>query len=304
MDAGIRGAPIDAAPLPAWARAHLSDEQLGLDPGLQWISLIWQTVGLGPTATSVAQRLYIGTVGKSAKKAWPSIRTLGQQLEVRSQTTVVRALGRLGSTGWILKEQRGPGRGEPGRGRAGCGYRLAWPPRDVLTPATGPERCAQRTKRGGLCTRRAGYGTTTPGAGPCWRHGGQRAHQPGPESSAPQPTPPLLHLLEHSGRRPLVDNGHTQPPLLGVMLQPPPQNAPTIGGRMLQPLQSNAPVVGAEFIRSAIGGVQYPINPTSPSRQAAVEGAGRLLRAGDNGLTLEQARLHPHRDTYREDRPS
>lgn len=287
-DRGI-AVPIDATPLPAWARAHLTEEQLTLDAGLQWITLIWQSVGLGATATSVAQRLYIGTIGKRQKKAWPSVRTIGAQLEVRSQTTVVRALVRLTSQGWTLKEERGPGRGEPGRGRAGCGYRLAWPAHDVLTPSAGPERCAQRTSRGGLCTRRAGYGTTTPGSGPCWRHGGTRARPPA-EAPLLQPTPPNLQLLELPRRHKPVDKSHTQPPLLQVMLQPLQTNAPTVGSTMLQPLASNGPATGAEYVRSAIGGVQYLSDDTSPMRQAEVEGARDALRPGDDSLTIEQAR--------------
>lgn len=286
-----RGTPIDDAPLPSWARAHLSEEQLTVDPGLQWVSLLWQAVGLGAAATSVAQRLYIGTIGKRQKKAWPSVRLLSQQLEIQSQSTIVKALARLARAGWIIKEKRGPGRGAPGPGRAGTGYRLAWPARDVLTPLAGPQRCAQRTVRGGLCTRRAGYGTTTPGEGPCWRHGGERVPQPESSAELELQTPPMLQLLEHSGPRRPVDNRHSQPPLLTVMLQPLPQNAPTIGDGMLQPLTPNAPATGAEYVKSAIGGVRYPSNPTSPSRRAGVEGtAGGPASLGNDGLTLERAR--------------
>jgi hypothetical protein len=158
-----RGRPIDTTPLPGWARPYFTPDQLGLDRGLLWVLLVYKARTLGDSATNVAQRYYVHSIGKSKKVAWPSLRSLMGDLEL-SINTVRSALAKLEGDGWLMKAP-GPAKSQ--------GYALAWPEQDCLAPtAEGPARCGQPTKTGGWCTRRAGRGTSTPGEGPCVEHGG------------------------------------------------------------------------------------------------------------------------------------
>lgn len=317
-DHGSKGAPIDRAPVPTWVKAHLNERQLGLSVGLQWTTLLWQAIGLSAKAKNVAQCLFIATVGDEQKKTWPSIKTLCARTSIRSETSVVEALEELADEGWILKEKKGYSR-EPAPerpGRAGMGYRLAWPAADCLTPSAGKVRCAQRIK-GGLCTTTAGKGTTHPGTGPCWRHGGDRVNKadaeqatdapetPQPvehsESSHPvpqeSPAPRTLQLLEQSPARRPVDNGHSQPPLLQVMLQPLPENTPTVDDGTLQRLPSNTPAVGVEYVREYASGVRQESDEGFRGQRAGVEDtpprAPGVTTDSDSdsseGLTVERA---------------
>lgn len=314
-DHGSKGAPIDNAPVPIWVKAHLNERQLGLSVGLQWTTLLWQAVGLSSNEKNIAQCLFVSTVGDEQKKTWPSIETLVIRTSIRSETSVVKALEGLANAGWILKEKKGysrePAAERPGRG--GMGYRLAWPHRDCLTPVADKMRCAQRIT-GGLCTTTAGKGTTHPGEGPCWRHGGDRinkAQQPGDAPEIPQPVehsasshpvpedepaPRTLQLLEQSPGHKPVDNGVSQPPLLQVMLQPLPQNTPTVDPGTLQPLPRNTPAVGVEYVREYASGVRQQSDEGFGGQRAGVEdapprapGVQTDSDSDSGGLTVERA---------------
>lgn len=309
------GISIDQGPRPAWVADHLSVAQLGLDSGLQWITLLEKARGLGTSAKLIAHTLYRSTIGSKLKKSMLTVRTLCERADIGSQTTVVSALARLVRDGWVRREVRDLSSRRLARerpGQAGVGYRLAWPERDCLAPADGPLRCAQPTSKGGLCTVRAGKGTLHPGTGACWRHGGQRANQPA--QTAPEPSsassPPsadrpvgqaeehsatsrTLQLVEHSRRVAPVDNGHVQHPLLTSvdpgMLQPLQPNAPTVTDGMLQRLQPNAPAVGAEDDMKTTYEVDHEETRGSRALGAELEGAPAAPRTTDGRFESETA---------------
>ena len=301
------GVPIDRDPRPAWVADHLTPAQLNIDVGLQWITLLEMAKGMGTTAKAAAACIYRSTVGRSVKKSILSIRGLCDRTDTGSQTTMVKAIKRLITDGWLLREERGPGRRLAAErpGQAGVGYRMAWPVRDCLTPSEdGPQRCGHLTDRGGMCTSRAGKGTTHRGRGPCWRHGGDRANtatdDPAPPAQTPpEPAaeddsdPPMLHLVEHSSASKPVDNQGHQPPLLQVvasgMLQRLVTNAPTVNGGMLQPLSTNAPAVGVEDATSSLSEFT-----TEETRGVACDGAeveGTPRRASDGRFESDSARV-------------
>lgn len=265
------GVAIDLAERPpAWLADHLSAAQLGLEPGLLWFTALEMAPGYTTSVKAVAAAVWRKTVGKKLKKAWPTVRQLMQLASIGSPNTVVAALARLCSDGWLLREVRAATsrRLAPARpGQAGVGYRLAWPDEDCIGAPLdgGPERCGQPTTKGGLCTTRAGKGTTHRGTGPCWRHGGDRANkEAGPpsatvdtdqaaEARSPQPAPeppaegedrPTLQLLQRPTNASPVDNPAIQLPLLqpvpNGMLQRLQLNASTVEAGMLQPLRTNA----------------------------------------------------------------
>jgi hypothetical protein len=80
-----------------------------------------------------------------------------------SENRVEAAVEDLEKQGWILVHRRR---------RKSNVYTLAWPQEDCMTPVDSVERYAAPTSKGMLCTERAGYGTITPGSGPCWSHCG------------------------------------------------------------------------------------------------------------------------------------
>ncbi|MFS1304503.1 hypothetical protein [Streptosporangium longisporum] len=151
---------IDEAALPAWARPYVTPAQRALDRGLLWILLVYLWRGRHPSRTSVAQRLYVHTVGRDRKEWDPTLRELAADLDL-SERTVEPALAELEADGWIIVT----------RLHRRNIYQLSWPPRDVLAP---PEpkvpRCGAPTAKGGRCTKAAGRGTDTPGVGPCQQH--------------------------------------------------------------------------------------------------------------------------------------
>jgi len=184
-----RGVPIrEATPPPDWVRPHLSPAQLDLNPGLLWMLLIYQWRGRHPSRTSVAQRLYVYTLGRKKKEWDPTFAELAADLDL-SERTVEPALAELEADGWIVVT----------RLHRRNIYQLAWPVRDVLAPPT-PEvpLCGAPTSKGGRCTKRAGRGTETPGVGPCKQH----REEPGPE--------PLPLKLPPAGPQPLQSDQPAQ----------------------------------------------------------------------------------------------
>lgn len=162
---------IDDVPMPAWAEPYFTPAELALPAALRWMLLLFQRTGWEPSRKSVAQRIYIATAFKKKdqdKKSWHSEGTMARHLDM-SRQTVNAATQQLAAEGWVVKVPR------PGRASE---FWPSWPPVDCLTPNDGPERCAAPTKAKTLCTRRAGWGTATPGIGPCVRHGGPLPVQP------------------------------------------------------------------------------------------------------------------------------
>ncbi len=168
-----RGVPINQSGLPAWARPCFSPAQLNLEVGLLWVNLIFKWKGRDPSRYSLAQRLYIHTVGRDRKEWETSIRQLADDLEL-SENTVIAATDDLEGDGWLLVSRQH---------RNVNFYRLAWPVRDVLAPPKVKEvpLCGVLTSKGRRCAKRAGRGTQTPGVGPCKQHLpplDAEAHQP------------------------------------------------------------------------------------------------------------------------------
>lgn len=272
-----KGTPIADRGIPLWARLYLSPGQQGsLSRGLQWILLLYQQAGLDQSRINAAQRLYIACGDKS--ECWHNIRTLAAETHM-SQTTLIACLEELAELGWIVMTA--------GRGSKRSHYQLAWPLEDCLT-SIDKAMCAQPTKKDGLCTTTAGKGTTHPGEGPCWRHGGIRANKghasagepsvlqrleqqrPAPldepaadEQSQPQPleqgpvdkaakAAKARHLVLQPMKHRPVDKPRGragyQPPLLQRLEM----HAPTVDDRLLQPLENLAPTVGAEYVRESV----------------------------------------------------
>jgi len=142
-----RGHPIDTRPLPDWAQPYFTPDQLGLDRGLLWILLVYKARTLGDSATNLAQRYYVHSVGKTVKKAWPSIRVLAADLEL-STNTVMTAQRKLEADGWLIKEE-GPG------GRNAYVLALTASPQGQAVRC-----CAARSRRTGACA------LAGPGGGP------------------------------------------------------------------------------------------------------------------------------------------
>ncbi|MGI5286604.1 helix-turn-helix domain-containing protein [Nonomuraea polychroma] len=255
--------PVDDAPAPAWAAAYLSPGQLGIDRGLQWILLVYSRRGWDPSRVNVAQRLYVHTVGRQRKHCNPSIASLAEDCGI-SETTAAAAVEDLEAEGWLVVVRR---RRHPNV------YRLAWPG-DDRHPGDRQQvpRCGAPTKKGGVCTRRAGRGTTTPGVGPCVLHGGTPAGPrvlSGPVEDSVEPQP--LGSNEAVGP---VDNPPTEQ-----------SSTPTAGefdpnhwSVEPQPLERWTPTIGVEYVVS-----------TSTSTKGVHE--SRVLAVGD--LEDRNARATP-----------
>lgn len=292
-DDSPQGTPIDERSLPPWARPYLSPGQQTLDRGMQWMLMVYKQTGMR-SRKDVAQRLYFTTIGKEEKESRYGIRALAADLDV-SQQTVVDALAEYEELGWIVKQAR--------KGTQTSRILLAWPAQDPLARVDGPEQCAQPTTKGGLCTKRAGKGTTTPGTGPCFQHGGTRANpehtaepvapqplehneagaSPIPEpqmAAAPQPleqkpveipgeiAPPRLFALQPLERK-AVDKPGKATPYQPVLLQPLQTSAPTVADLVLQPLRPSAPTVGAKYVKSAIEECDRGVIGVSPRSTSA-----------------------------------
>lgn len=262
MSAQGRGVAIDRAEPPGWARAHLRPEQFKLNPGLLWILLIYQCRGLSPSRYSVAQRLYIHTLGKELKRANPSIRSLMTDLEC-SENTVIESIKDLEERGFLLVERHGNGRNT---------YTLAWPVTDTTSSTKEPPAlCGAPTKKGGTCTRRAGRGTETPGVGPCIEHGGKprKKRDATPESaSAPEadgegsddPSEPQRLRYEKGSDaspipQPLKDgeDGHTSTTEAAYLNH---------CGAIPQPLRRDTSTVEDEYVVSTSGSTSGSKNPS------------------------------------------
>jgi len=229
-----RGHPIDTTPLPDWAQPYFTPDQLGLDRGLLWILLVYKARTLGDSATNLAQRYYVHSVGKTVKKAWPSIRVLAADLEL-STNTVMTAQRKLEADGWLIKEE-GPG----GRNA----YVLAWPGIDCLAPGTGgPLLCGAVKANGSLCTRRAGWGTRHRGEGKCKLHD--------PELSQPLRQPEGESVEQVS-----------QPLRTGVSV---------VEAPVSQPLRQGVATVETEYVRECVTGVHQESDEGFSLSRAEVE---------------------------------
>ncbi|WP_344888403.1 hypothetical protein [Streptosporangium longisporum] len=225
---------IDEADLPAWARSRFSTAQLQLNKGLLWVLLIYMSTTLEASRVSVAQRLHVHTIGKDRKEAKPSLEALARDLNLSPQTVSV-SVQDLEDQGWVLVRRVSTHYNV---------YRLAWPLEDVLrADRQDVDRCGRPTKKGEICARRAGWGTDTPGAGPCKLHPIQ-----------PQP----LELKE----------GVEDPNELQPLESTESDSTPTVGnfnsnhwGIQLQPLEHSTPTVGVEYVGSAL---QSSLLSTSP----------------------------------------
>ncbi|WP_326829706.1 helix-turn-helix domain-containing protein [Streptosporangium sp. NBC_01810] len=224
MNEEERGVAIDEADLPAWARSRFSAAQLQLHKGLQWVLLIYMSTSLEASRLSVAQRLYVHTIGKERKEAKPSLESLARDLNISPQTAVV-SIQDLEEQGWVVVKRVSTHFNI---------YRLAWPLENVLAADKEVDKCGRLTKKGEVCTRRAGWGTDTPGVGPCKLHPIQ-----------PQP----LELKEDP-----EDPNELQP-----LESTESDSTPTVGNfnsnhwsNELQPLEQLTPTVGVEYEGSAL----------------------------------------------------
>ena len=229
---GVRdahGVPIDDADPPDWVHAHVTPDQLRLNRGLLWILVIYRCRGLDPSRYSVAQRLYIHTLGRDQKRANPSIRSLVSDLEL-SENTVTESIRDLEERGFLLVRRRGNARNT---------YILAWPLSDTTSPAEQVPLCGAPTAKGGICTRRAGRGTTTPGVGPCVQHGGT------PRNPPPAPAPPQTVQHHPATPQPLRNPQH---PHTSTIEEP---HTSTVAASAPQPLRPDTSAAEAEYVRGA-----------------------------------------------------
>lgn len=269
---------IDEAEPPDWVKAHVSHDQLKLNRGLLWVLLIYRCHGLDQSRYSVAQRLYIHTIGKDYKRCNPSIRSLMTDLEC-SENTAIEAVKDLEERGFLIVRRHGNGRNL---------YILAWPVEDTTSPA-GREQaalCGAHTKKDGTCTRKAGWGTTTPGVGPCKKHGG--------EPRNPDPTPQPLRYDDSQETlfipQPLRDepDAHTSTIEASYLNH---------CGATPQPLRCDTSTIEVEYVRSALGSTSKSSKPrvlavgepplrnaresrTAPPAQPVTSIAARSLVAG------------------------
>lgn len=269
----IRGKPIDGSPLPDWARPYLSPDQLSLDRGLLWVLLIYKARNLGSSATSVAQRLYVHTLGKAHKKAWPSQPALAGDLELKSENTVRAALVALEKRGWLIK-------GEVSGGR--ISYTLAWPPFDCLapTPTESPVLCAVPTDTG-LCRRRAGWGTQHRGTGRCKLHDDTEAPQPLRGSDGSKDATPPQPLREESA---LLDSAPPQP------LRPDPS---TVEGVPPQPLSQAPSTVEDKYVSECVTGVGEMSNEGCPPSRAEVEVPPVEFESDEDRDVVDEGEVRP-----------
>ncbi|MEU4234393.1 hypothetical protein AB0F17_59810 [Nonomuraea sp. NPDC026600] len=195
---------VDDTPMPAWAGDYLTAKQQNLSPVMRWVTLAYQRIGWEPSHVTVVQRLCLSVMLKAKGQPlldWRSEGQLAQDLKL-SRNTVGTVLKDLECEGWISQRVRAGGSGRKERWPT-------WPPIDCLTPADGPELCAAPTKAGMLCIRRAGWGTPTPGAGPCKLHraDGHDAQDEQHEQGGAQP----LSSSADPGTCPMVEQGPAQP---------------------------------------------------------------------------------------------
>ncbi|MFB4273061.1 helix-turn-helix domain-containing protein [Nonomuraea sp. GTA35] len=256
---------MDDGPAPAWAADYLSRAQLGIDRGLQWILLLYSRRGWDASRVNVAQRLYVHTIGRERKHCNPSFASLADDCGL-SETTAAAAVEDLESEGWLVVVRR---RRHPNV------YRLAWPGDDRHPGDRAPvSMCGRPTKKGGVCTRRAGRGTDTPGTGPCALHGGVPAASGAlPEGEQLDVEPQPLGFNE--GDEP-VDNPPTEQsstPTAGTL-------NPNRWSVEPQPLERWTPTVGVEYV-------------VSTSRGTRGVQKSRVLAVGDPDARTERATPAP-----------
>ncbi|MGW0587435.1 hypothetical protein [Streptosporangium sp. NPDC002607] len=251
MNEEERGVAIDEADLPAWARSRFSAAQLQLHKGLQWMLLIYMSTSLEASRLSVAQRLYIHTIGKERKEAKPSLESLARDLNISPQTALV-ATQDLEEQGWVLVKRVSTHFNI---------YRLAWPLENVLaSDKKKVDRCGRLTKKGEICTRRAGWGTDTPDVGPCKLHPIQ-----------PQPLELKEDTEDPNEPQPLGSTESDSTPTVGNFNPNHWSNEP-------QPLEQLTPTVGVEYEGSAL---QSSLLSTSTPVLAVGELTVRTARALD-----------------------
>lgn len=195
MAHNVEALRVDDYDMPSWAEAHLKAAQLELGSRTRWVLLI-DSAPLRPTTKHVALRLHVYMLGADENVAWPSVVELARCTGL-SDTTVRSAIGELEEAGWLAVHRT--------LGFHANRYYLAWPAVDVTGRRALPDRCAAPTDDGGAaCSRRAGWGTATPGTGPCSLHGGEPRRRPNPSTA--------------DGSNPSTVDGFTAPS--GVTLHP------------------------------------------------------------------------------------
>ncbi|MEV5710099.1 hypothetical protein [Actinoallomurus sp. NPDC052274] len=175
-----RGTPIDESAMPAWAKPYFSEDQRKrLDASLLWILLITNSTSLEPSRLHLAHRLhvYMLTLPRGARMEWaPSVVSLAASTNL-SEKTIETAIKDLAEQGWLRVTKR--------RRRTSI-YRLAWPVKDCLLSDDEPTPCGALTTKGAFCTRPAGWGTGTPGEGPCKYHRPDDEEAGAPDTDDPQ----------------------------------------------------------------------------------------------------------------------
>ncbi|MBO4273761.1 hypothetical protein [Microbispora triticiradicis] len=270
---------IDKQPIPEWVKFYFTESQLTLPPSLLWVLLLYQRTGWEPSHVNVAQRLYVATSFKRKgedKKDWHSEGSIARDLNL-SRKTVGSAVKDLVAEGWMVKVPR-----------PGWSSELwpAWPLEDCLTPVDGPELCAMRKKGGTLCTRRAGWGTDTPGDGPCKYHREAGPAQPLRTSEKAETVPRepgTCATIAHPDAQPLrtaLRNGCARVPKDEFLREISSSSSPYVGEVEV------ADVVPARYDD---GDIHRETNPT-PLAEVRHEWAIRHVLERPLSLTTEQAR--------------
>jgi hypothetical protein len=245
-----QGTPIGESAMPAWARPYLSEGQRELgNRALQWVLMFDHTKYLDSSARDLCRRLHIATLGNDDKVVLASQATLARWTGWSEETVRIQ-LAKLDEDGWINFT--------PGAGTRRTRIKLTWPTVDPIAQLRDtPDKCMAKNKKTdeGVCKRNAGWGTTTPGIGPCKLHGGtpKNAAKKPPtaqrlgDSTAPPPWP-MPQLLGDSP----VDNHHHPVDDSGPTPQPLGFNPPTVGVGTPQPLGFNPPAVGGPYVREYV----------------------------------------------------
>lgn len=156
---------VRQATRPRWATDYLTDQQRQLSPLLVWITLIRKAASLDRDAKPFASELYIclHTLPKNRTLEWsPGFDLLRLHTGIGSDN-LTKAWRKLAEAGWLHVI--------PGRPNT---YRPTWPASDCMAgdaPICGAVTSSKGNKPK-VCENRPGFGTVTPGVGPCKHHGG------------------------------------------------------------------------------------------------------------------------------------